>query len=923
MSEEALRLCDFETQADVQAWSVNSGRPRLSDQHVTHGKSSLEIVFDPAGQYHPAYMTWNRPRRDWSGYDALVLDVLNPSDEPMPGFLLIADQAWKDKNASYWNRHNSSTVFAPGRTTWTIPLGGLYRGEAGSRNNDIKRNIDTASIVRLDFGFGRKGASGSVFIDDMRLVKVARPAGVWAFDFGPPDQSVMLGWTGVSHKDAYAKKAGFGWGPAGGAPWDGAARDTTFGPPLIRDFCEAGGYRFRIDVPAGEYAVTLIYENSGYWGGEQSQHTTRSVAVDGKTVWSEARPDGAAATLFRFEDVEPIGADVWDTYMKAELARPVRFKVTAASDGLTLQFQSDHRWGSKLAGMVIHKADDAAAAKWTQDQLEQLAAQFRQQAVCLDKPAKATPLPDAWKALQLVAWPVPLEQDVTPHSLPPAGATPPEKLALSAVAARGETATLCLAVRPWEQLGEAKLAFSWTGGPAKLPVEINRVWYATSRGFNSIAYRIGPHTLRPADALPMTKDVTRELIVKVRVPADAAPGDYRGELTIVRDGGKLAVPVALRVSPVVLSRQTDFRMGFYGLGPPRMAGAQQQRQWLEQTLAMLREYGMNMVSDGPDIALKGWRGGEPMLDFAAMDEFVVLLRKHGFDGPINGYGGPRVSGLHQGYEKGQVADTVAKQSGLAYEDAFMKVWAEIDRHARQNNWPVIWYAMCDETRVREVAQRELEFMKLMAKASAAFPRTVRTSGSYSVGFAKRPTDPADMLYWHQRFFEVLDISDLNSHDEGVLAEAAKLGREVHIYNQGTSRYSFGLYQWNEFRRGVKARTQWHLNILHGYQFFDLDGREPDSAMICYGRERIHPTIEFERCRAGAHDFYLYQMLERAASRGDSPGAKDAAALLESLTAGMKLNQRRPPEGFDAEAVKHRVLAALEAEQAPQQKRGGS
>jgi hypothetical protein len=156
MAQEVLRLCDFETQADVSAWGIGSGQARLSENHVTHGKSSLEIVFDPAGQYHPAYMTWNRPRRDWSGYDALVLDVLNPSDEPMPGFLLIADQAWKDKNASYWNRHNSSTVFAPGRTTWTIPLGGLYRGEAGSRNNDIKRNIDTASIVRLDFGLARR-----------------------------------------------------------------------------------------------------------------------------------------------------------------------------------------------------------------------------------------------------------------------------------------------------------------------------------------------------------------------------------------------------------------------------------------------------------------------------------------------------------------------------------------------------------------------------------------------------------------------------------------------------------------------------------------------------------------------------------------------------------------------------------------------
>jgi len=75
--------------------------------------------------------------------------------------------------------------------------------------------------------------------------------------------------------------------------------------------------------------------------------------------------------------------------------------------------------------------------------------------------------------------------------------------------------------------------------------------------------------------------------------------------------------------------------------------------------------------------------------------------------------------------------------------------------------------MCDETRVRETAERELGFMQMMARVSAAFPRTIRTSGSYSVGFDRRPTDAADLLYWHQRFFEALDVSSLNRHVDRV------------------------------------------------------------------------------------------------------------------------------------------------------------
>ena len=82
------------------------------------------------------------------------------------------------------------------------------------------------------------------------------------------------------------------------------------------------------------------------------------------------------------------------------------------------------------------------------------------------------------------------------------------------------------------------------------------------------------------------------------------------------------------------------------------------------------------------------------------------------------------------------------------------------------------------------AESELEFMRLMSKVSAVLPKTVRTSGSYSVSFDHRPDDPSDMLLWHQRFFANLDISSLNHHDAKVMDEARRLGKEIHIYNQG-------------------------------------------------------------------------------------------------------------------------------------------
>ncbi|MFQ6133469.1 MAG: hypothetical protein ACE5R4_15610, partial [Armatimonadota bacterium] len=831
--------------------------------------------------------------------------------------VLVADQAWEDKGRSYWNRHNGTTTFAPGQGQWVIPVRGLYRGEAGSRNNDIKTDIDPSSIVRLDLNFGSKGQSGRVIVDNIRFVKTERPQGIWAFDFGPPSQPVMLGWTPVSHQTAYTREQRYGWGPQGGAPWNGAARDTTFGTMLTQDFCEAGGYNFRVDVPPGTYEVLVIFENCGYWGGEQAPHTERSILVGGETVWSEQRPDGPSTALYRFEDVEPINVDLWDTYMAAEITKPVRLRARAGNEGLTLRFEADATWGSKVSALALHRADDAAAAEWLASQMEAVAKEFRSKAVCLDAPPKPFTAPAAWRGKPLIAWSVRLEDDLGPQAVPD-GPPSPAELRLACDAVRGEYEPVCLAVRPLRDLGECRIALEPLEG-RQVPAAVQVVRYNTSRGFGTIAYHVRPHTLRAQDTVELPKDVTREFIVTFEIPGDAAAGDYRARLRLLSadDSEVLTVPITVSVHEVSLSRETEFLMGFFGLMPPaRLLPGQAGGQALEQTLALLRAHGMNALSGGPSFRLTGWRNGVPQVDFSQVDEFMALCRRYGFDRPINGYGGLRFVGLHDRYQKGASAAKVEQESGMDYETAFMRAWEAVDRHARANDWPTIYYAMCDETRVREVAERELEFMELMAKVSARFPQTVRTSGSYSVDFTSRPTDENDLKLWHQRFFGALDISSLNLHDETVMAEAEKQGKEIHIYNQGRTRYSFGLYQWSEYQKGVRARWQWHLNILHGYQFFDLDGREPDTAMICYGRKGIYPTIHFERCREGAEDFYLYQTLFDLIQANEQAGRKHeatkrAADLLNGVTAQVALNQRTPPPRFDPHDFKLQVIRALE------------
>jgi hypothetical protein len=128
-----MLLCDFEDESALKAWEVTAGTPALVAEGATHGAHALQITFDPRGQYHGAYLLWRQPPRDWSHYDALVLDVFNPTSAPVSGYVLVADSAWQQTGRSYWNRHNGLTAFAPGHSQWVIPVRGLYRGEAGSR----------------------------------------------------------------------------------------------------------------------------------------------------------------------------------------------------------------------------------------------------------------------------------------------------------------------------------------------------------------------------------------------------------------------------------------------------------------------------------------------------------------------------------------------------------------------------------------------------------------------------------------------------------------------------------------------------------------------------------------------------------------------------------------------------------------------
>jgi hypothetical protein len=233
------------------------------------------------------------------------------------------------------------------------------------------------------------------------------------------------------------------------------------------------------------------------------------------------------------------------------------------------------------------------------------------------------------------------------------------------------------------------------------------------------------------------------------------------------------------------------------------------------------------------------------------------------------------------------------------------VFDAIRRHADDHRWLPFVFPMCDEPRVRETTARIIESVKFLKNAAPWLPM----AGSYSVSFAEKD-DPLLV----QALFRELDVSILNEHDRRVMNEGRKLGKDILIYNQGRSRYTFGAYLWSERAKGVKGFCQWHMFATHGYQFFDLDGREPDDGIIALRTEGIRPTLDLERVRTGVTDFRylltLSNLAARARKQGLSRAAGNAEGVLREVAEKLRLGERDKPAWLDLDALRGRVSAEI-------------
>ncbi|MFC1709910.1 beta-L-arabinofuranosidase domain-containing protein [Candidatus Omnitrophota bacterium] len=100
-AKKELVICDFESADDFKRWKANSANVELTNEHVSSGKQSAKITFQPSNGASEVkmedYFAKNKRMRNWAGYETLSFDIFNPYNDAQRIILQIKDKKSKRK----------------------------------------------------------------------------------------------------------------------------------------------------------------------------------------------------------------------------------------------------------------------------------------------------------------------------------------------------------------------------------------------------------------------------------------------------------------------------------------------------------------------------------------------------------------------------------------------------------------------------------------------------------------------------------------------------------------------------------------------------------------------------------------------------------------------------------------------------------
>ncbi len=705
-------------------------------------------------------------------------------------------------------------------------------------------------------------------------------AAPYLYEFGPPKSALWPGFSAITPATV-ATATTAGWQEpsrltaktqAYRSLVENRSRGTTEPPPIwtnaITEDAILGRAPATFTIPAapGDYDVAVICGTSD--PAQRGQYFDFTLAA------------GAQTKRVQFEG-------------------PYRFQVIrlrtrlAAGETLALTVAPRSQWA--VNAVLAWSAADAAHVEreiltpfkeWTFRLPPQEWAKWQEETGPAPDPATAPPPAAADRARGFTVYTRPTLECVYPGTRPRAEDLDP---AIRLFSPPGEANAANLVVLPLRALRDVTVTPGPVGPIAAEHIEVRRVRYSRARPNYTVQhrYRIVPDALERFTRGDLPAGESTRFWLTVRVPPRTPAGDYRGTVTIAGPEGSAAVPVRLRVLPIVLREDPNRLYGIYYRHPLDLAAS--------ATDDVSREYFRRKADlEHADLAAHGTRNvvlslggraadaqGRFAFNWDLLAEKLALWQKHRFAGPaVLGIPTDSVYAKHVGERYGSHLRAV-KDPPAAFETELTELVRTVEAERVRRGWPEFLYYPVDEPGTAPAA---VNFMvKVLRAVKAAGVRTYVTADPTHEQF-----DPL------RPFVDVWCTQPFAPDRDTVLADSRARGVEYWCYpnhingeNDHTpvtgARMTYGFGFW---RSGFRALLPWIYQYNVGDPWNYLDGATSDFFNRSESDGTPVPVAMWEAYREGWTDYRYVHTLEQLIA--EAKRRATSAALTAAATAGGEL-----------------------------------
>ncbi|NOX54631.1 MAG: DUF4091 domain-containing protein [Planctomycetes bacterium] len=431
-----------------------------------------------------------------------------------------------------------------------------------------------------------------------------------------------------------------------------------------------------------------------------------------------------------------------------------------------------------------------------------------------------------------------------------------------------------------------------------------------------------PDPLLEVRSMDIPADLTQPVWLTVRFPEQAAPGRYRGQVTVVVGGVRQSVPLELTVDPFVLPDERHlFVTNWFTVG--NIAKAHGVELWSEPFWQVLRRYAENMAAHRQNVVLVPWTlievtrepDGNLSFDYSRFDRFVKLFEQAGAADRLEishvGHFGPGGwSGSEIVLRNVTATDRkTGKRITLKPAEGLAALLSDLHRHLQERGWlEKAMIHVADEPSIHNVAS----WRKASQSVHRWAPRLRRIDAIEGTDFSGALEVWVPKLSHFDRWREAYEAR----RGDGEFWYYICCHPYGNVYPNRFLDYPTAcvrVLHWINFAADLSGYLHWGWNFWRDDPFGSPSDRLPpgDTHVVYPGSKGPLNSIRWEMQRESIEDYeYLHLLAAKTAELKRRLGP--AAAWLDPRRRALELCRRVVPAIAETERNPARIMAARAA-----------